>query len=125
PPSLGISFLVEHPESETDPPCCRLADRELGKGPLDADGHAISFRVHVWKGQALAAVTIRRGVSPQSAAAILRKLADHIEGNGWIMRARQGEEGDFDADGAAQRNELMSLDYDDFGNLEGERPQAE
>jgi hypothetical protein len=57
---------------------------------------------------------------------MLRKLAERIERNGWLMNARQGTSGTFDADGVAEKCDILSLDdnYDDFGNLK-ERPPAE
>lgn len=53
PPNLAVDFLVQHPESEVERRWPRDADGEIDE-PLDTDGHAISFQVVIWRGEALA-----------------------------------------------------------------------
>jgi hypothetical protein len=115
PPNLGLTITVAHPESETERPP-RKAD-ELAAF-MDHDGHVMEFAVGQYRGEDLAEVTLRRGMAPSAAAALLRKVADRIEKNEWLMQARQGASGEFNPEGEAKKD-VLSLDdnYDDFGNL--------
>jgi hypothetical protein len=117
PPNLGLWLLVRHPESEYGyiPPVGKDG-KPVAEG--DADGHLIHFSMDAWKGEALADVQVRRGMAAPAAAALLRKLADLIERTPALMTARQGVSGWTNRDGEAEVCDLMSLDYDDFGNLD-------
>jgi hypothetical protein len=122
PPRLGVSLRVRHPETETD---VKHATDPQGiplYGPLDADGHCIEFDGSEWPGEQLAAFTLRRGMSPDFAAGLLRKLAGLVERNPMLLTLGQGVSGVFDESGTAQVE--FDLEYDEFGNLP-QRPKAE
>jgi hypothetical protein len=119
PPALGLHVSVLHPATMERRDRFRN-DPESAYSPeeIDADGHMIDYEVSPWGGQELLNLSIRRGMSPVAASALLRKLADLIDRHGELLNARQGVMGNFTRDGDAERSP-HSLDdlYDDFGDI--------
>jgi hypothetical protein len=67
---------------------------------VDADGHEVCFEMAPMPGDAVAWVTLRRGVSPGAAAALLHKLATLLERHGGrLLNLPRGAEGAFDGEG--------------------------
>ena len=119
PIELGVYIDIYHPESMED----RRAVGGFVQAEEDEDGHLMKFQVAEMHGEALAHVTVRRGLSAESAAAILRKLADTVAGVGHVLLTlKRGVEGARTPDGSIKLLEF-SLDlYDDDGN---QRPLPE
>jgi hypothetical protein len=100
----------------------RPHDPEAFYGPenIDPDGHFIDYDVSPWSTQQLLSLSMRRGMSPAAASALLRKLADLIDRHGELLSARQGARGNFSRDGDLLRHPLFSNEdlYDDFGDID-------
>jgi hypothetical protein len=95
-----VEIRVYHPQSE-DPPTIpdKMPDYEKVFEELflpDEDGHSITFQVVKGPMGSLAEVHMQPGISPQTAAALLRKLAGLLERHGQtVLNLSIGEEGRF------------------------------
>jgi hypothetical protein len=83
----------------------------------DADGDHVHFEMVPMGGDSLLWLTIRRGISPQIAAASLRKIANLLDRHGLeVLNLTEGSEGSVSAAGDVISGPLR-LDYDESGDL--------
>jgi len=100
PPGLGLDLCVRHLASEGPERFRSGCLGERGGPEVDADGHEVCFEMAPLPGDALAWVTLRRGLSPGAAAALLCKLAALLERHGGrLLNLPRGGEGAFDEKG--------------------------
>lgn len=116
---LGLSFSLQRPpQSDLN----RLPDSRTNEGTIlypevDADGDHVHFEMVPMGGQSLLWLTMRRGTTPELAAASLRKIADLIERHGQkLLTLAEGNQGSVDAAGDIVSGPLR-LDYDEHGDL--------
>src|SRR5438067_827073 len=101
---MGLKLCVFHPDSMKG-----LGGFSLE--PCDGDGHHCGYHMGPMRGEALAEVSLRRGISAATAAAILRKLADRVEQAGpALLNLRAWKDGWFDERGEAVANPLSPSD---------------
>jgi hypothetical protein len=114
PRSLGFSLVVIH-ESSYDALSAKL--REALTSEIDAEGHHTTYEMGPMAGDYLLDLTIRRGVSARTAAALLRKLADRLERHGGaLLSMPQGGEGFFNDRGEPEADPLP-LPRDENGDV--------
>jgi hypothetical protein len=114
PKDLGLALMVVH-ESSYD----SLSDRiREGLAPeIDSDGHRTTYEMVPMPGDHLLGIAIRRGVSPRTAAELLRKLADRLERfGGELLNMPRGGEGSFNARGEPEASP-MQLPRGENGDL--------
>jgi hypothetical protein len=121
PRALGLEIVVRHPESEREH--LLRSDRPNYEQLFNLlytpnqEGHCISYEMMPMPGEALTCVTIRRGMAPEFASALLRNLADLIDRHGRrLLNMPRGGEGQFTAEGAMM-DDPNQLPRDEYGNL--------
>jgi hypothetical protein len=116
---LGLELNVQRPEADDVQRFPETRD-ESGKvvyPEVDADGDHVHFEMVPMGGDSLLWLTIRRGITPELAAASLRKIADLIDRHGMqLLHLLEGKEGSISADGEVIPGPLR-LNYDEHGDL--------
>jgi hypothetical protein len=115
PKDLGLYLSVFHPTS------MGFGDGKAAPEdyfqPRDDDGQYIDLTMVPMKGEELVTLFIRRGISADTAASILRKLAQRIEKNCSLLVRGRGFDGWFDENGTVVESSLsLEGDYDPSGN---------
>jgi len=116
---LGLELFVQRPDAED---AKRIPVTPYGTAcpiypELDADGDHVHFEMVPMGGDSLLWLTIRRGISPQIAAASLRKIANLLDRHGLdVLNLTEGSEGSVSAAGDVISGPLR-LDYDENGDL--------
>src|SRR5690349_7159209 len=116
---LGLELFLQQPESND---MARVPARhdEVEKQlypEVDADGDHVHFEMVPMGGESLLWLTIRRGTTPELAAASLRKIANLIERHGTqLLNLVEGREGAFSSQGELVSGPLR-LEYDKYGDL--------
>src|SRR6185369_2850750 len=112
---LGLELFLQRPaaeEAQRIPITRDDADRPIYP-ELDADGDHVHFEMVPMGGDSLLWLTIRRGISPQIAAASLRKIANLLDRHGLeVLNLTEGSEGSVNAAGDVISGPLR-LDYDE------------
>src|SRR5690349_12402007 len=91
---LGLDLRVFHLDPEIS------AGQRTDMQAVDADGHFVSYLMAPMPREALCQVSIPRGLDVNTAATVLRKLADRIERHGAeLLTLERDQLGHFDADG--------------------------
>jgi hypothetical protein len=121
PRPLGLEIIVRHPESERLQLLrCGTPNYEVLFNLLytpNKEGHCISYEMMPMPGEALACLTIRRGMAPEFTSALLRNLADLIDQHGRrLLNMPRGGEGQFTAEGAMM-DDPNQLPRDAYGDL--------
>jgi hypothetical protein len=112
PKDLGLEVIVTHPDSLDFGGNLEI---EFDPDEIDVDGHYIIYEMMPMDGQVLFSRRVRRGMAPSAAAALLRKLADHVERHGGkLLSMPRGGEGCFNAFGDAVDDPLQ-FERDDDG----------
>lgn len=95
PTRLGLDMTVFY----TDPAVERKGFES------DADGVFVSYMMAPMAGGAVCRVSLRRGMDPQEAALLLRKIADRIDAFGpRLLNLENGHLGHFNSDGSQADN---------------------
>ena len=116
---LGLELFVQRPDAEDAKriPVTRDDAARPIYPELDADGDHVHFEMVPMGGDSLLWLTIRRGISPEIAAASLRKIASLLDRHGRdVLNLSQGSEGSVSAAGDVISGPLR-LDYDENGDL--------
>lgn len=116
---MGLELVLQRPTAEEAEqiPITRDADGNAIYPELDADGDHVHFEMVRMPGDSLLWLTMRRGTSPELAAASLRKIANLIERHGMnLLNLAEGDEGSVSAGGELISGPLR-LDYDQNGDL--------
>jgi len=115
PKNLGLYVTVLHPDSMD------WDSKKQGVNPWehekDADGFATTFEMEEMNGENLIGLQVRRGISRQLAAELLRKLADtleHLEID--LLSLKRGVAGHI-SDGTVELTTFFADVFDDDGNL--------
>jgi hypothetical protein len=111
PPALELSIRVFHPESidfgksSKGVPLGEYIERcQAAFRPVDDDGHHLTYGMLKASDYALLSLTLQRGMAPQAAAELLRKVASRIEGQPGLLTLRQGQLGCFLPDGGIEED---------------------
>ena len=116
---LGLELIVQRPDAEDAKriPVTRDDVAHPIYPELDSDGDHVHFEMVPMGGDSLLWLTIRRGTSPQIAAASLRKIANLLDRHGpEVLNLTEGSEGSVSAAGDVIPGPLR-LDYDENGDL--------
>lgn len=116
---LGLELFLQRPGAEDAKhiPTTRDAEGNILYPEVDADGDHVHFEMVPMGGDSLLWLTIRRGLTPQLAAASLRKIADLIDRHGErLLNLLEGNEGSISAAGDVIPGPLR-LAYDENGDL--------
>jgi hypothetical protein len=116
---LGLELFLQQPESNDMarvPACHDEVEKQLYP-EVDADGDHVHFEMVPMGGESLLWLTVRRGTTPELAAASLRKIANLIERHGsQLLNLIEGKEGAFSSQGELVSGPLR-LEYDKYGDL--------
>jgi hypothetical protein len=116
---LGLELSIQRPDTQA------VGRIPADKGPggqvlypeVDADGDHVHFEMVPMEGDSLLWLTIRRGLTPDLAAASLRKIADLIDRHGEkLLQLLEGNEGSVGSSGELVPGPLR-LGYDENGDL--------
>jgi len=116
---LGLELFLQRPGAEEAKqiPTTRDAAGNILYPEVDADGDHVHFEMVPMGGDSLLWLTIRRGLTPELAAASLRKIADLIDRHGQrLLNLLEGNAGSISAAGEVVSGPLR-LDYDENGDL--------